>query len=184
MRKDDCASFHKSLIHHSNEPANHIFYLFNIFYPKQDRLGEGLNKKWNVRRKTLRKNVRMPRLLIVEDNQLLREVLEADLTDQGHIVTVLDDGMAAQRALQDETFDAVIVDAVLPSATSGLDVANCARERGIPVLLTSGWPEAIVKLSTTPYHFLRKPFHPAQLKEAIRAVLSANLDGPVSAKKT
>jgi DNA-binding response OmpR family regulator len=118
----------------------------------------------------------MPRLLIVEDYRLLRELLEADLKEQGYIVTILHDGMAARRALQSETFDAVIVDAVLPCGASGLEVAHNAHERGIPVLVTSGSPATIAKLSAEPYHFLRKPFHLAQLSEALGVVSSANRD--------
>jgi DNA-binding response OmpR family regulator len=118
----------------------------------------------------------MPHLLIVEDYSLLGELLEADLTEQGYSVTVVGDGTAAQRALQNETFDAVIVDAVLPNGASGLDVARIARERGIPVLVTSGWPATIAKLSDEPYHFLQKPFHPAQLTEALLAVLPVTRD--------
>jgi DNA-binding response OmpR family regulator len=118
----------------------------------------------------------MLRLLLVEDHRQLCEVLAEHLADQGYIVTVLHDGMAAQQALRSETFDAVIVDAMLPSAASGLDVAQSARERGIPVLITSGWPATIAKLSDEPYHFLRKPFLLAQLNEALHEILPVALD--------
>lgn len=115
----------------------------------------------------------MPRLLIIDDNREVCEVLEAYLSDRGHDVITLCNGAAARHALETEAFDGLIVDAVLPGV-SGLDLAQDARERGIPVIVMSGYPQTIAELSAGPEPFLKKPFRLAELEEALRYALTAN----------
>lgn len=61
------------------------------------------------------------------------------LAHNGYEVVCARDGRDASRLLGQETFDLVITDSELPLA-SGWEVAAAAKERAIPVILSSGWP--------------------------------------------
>ena len=117
----------------------------------------------------------MPRLLLIDDEADVCEVIGEYLSEQGHIVTVVNDGAAALRVLMGEQFDAVIIDMLLPG-TSGLELAEAASARRISVLLMSGEPESIERLSrNNRYPFLQKPFHLDILGSALSGMLNARV---------
>jgi len=68
----------------------------------------------------------MAHLLVVEDRESLRRMLERALTEAGHAVAAVDDVPAAAHALAAASFDLVLTDLKLPSG-SGLDVLAAAR---------------------------------------------------------
>ena len=114
------------------------------------------------------------RLLIVEDADDICEVVKTYLTDRGYVVTTANRGTAARRALERESFDGVIIDVVLPGV-SGLDLAEIASARDIPVLLISGKPSSIEQLDRNSRHqFLKKPFHLDELGSALHALLNSS----------
>lgn len=117
----------------------------------------------------------MPRLLIVEDQADVSEVIGTHLSEQGYVVTLVNDGEAARRVLVGEPFDGVIIDVLLPGA-SGLELAEAASARRIPVLLMSGEPESIERLTgNSRYPFLQKPFHLDDLESAVSGLLDARV---------
>src|SRR6185436_10211047 len=76
------------------------------------------------------------RILLVEDDGTLRLGLHDALRGEGYAVHAVPDGEAARNALQEGTFDAVVLDLMLPKR-SGLEVLRELRARGdtVPVLL-------------------------------------------------
>jgi len=80
-----------------------------------------------------------PRILLVEDHPALAALRCAVLREQQYEVVLTADGHEACRLLAEEPFDLVITDSELPSG-SGWEVARTARQHGLPVILSTGWP--------------------------------------------
>jgi signal transduction histidine kinase/ActR/RegA family two-component response regulator len=81
------------------------------------------------------------RILLVDDDRIVRETLTQGLEREGHLVLAARDVGEAVALLGREPVDLVITDLVLPGG-SGLEVARTAkRARGtLPVILITGWP--------------------------------------------
>jgi signal transduction histidine kinase len=80
------------------------------------------------------------RVLVLEDEQRIREMLEDSLTHAGHHVESAADGLAGLARFQGGDFDVVLTDLSLPER-SGLDVARAVKRMrpGTPVVLITGW---------------------------------------------
>ena len=78
------------------------------------------------------------RLLVVEDDFALSEVLVFSLRQVGYAVDRIDDGMAADTLLRHERFDLIVLDLTLPKL-DGLDVLRRFRAQGssTPVLIVT-----------------------------------------------
>lgn len=79
----------------------------------------------------------MGRVLVVDDEKGIRDVLEVLLASRGHSVDVAEDLSRARSALQNQPYDLVITDLRLGPASDGFDVLQAAREQLDP-------PEVIV----------------------------------------
>jgi PAS domain S-box-containing protein len=116
-------------------------------------------------------------ILVVEDDASLRKLTALYLQTAGYIVRTAADGLEAL-AEADETAGPVhllVTDMVLPDMT-GQELAVRLRERhaALGVLFISGYPEATVQrdgLDHAKRLFLQKPFAPAALGQAVRALL-------------
>src|SRR5688572_11844138 len=103
-----------------------------------------------------------PRILIADDEDGLRWVLEKGLRQAGYEVTAVKDGMAALRAVEAETFDLVFLDIRMPGM-DGLTALGKMRERKadacIVVMTAHGTMEtAIQAMQRGAYDYLTKPF--------------------------
>ena len=119
--------------------------------------------------------VTMPRILLVDDDARLRELLSRYLSEQGFVVVAVPDGRAMDKALARAAYDLLILDIMLPGE-SGLDVCRRLRAEGryIPLLmLTARGDEAdrIMGLDLGADDYLAKPFNPRELVARINAVL-------------
>lgn len=56
----------------------------------------------------------MPKILLVEDDQFLRDIYRTRLEKEGFEVKEVENGEAAQKALLNEKFDLVLLDLILP----------------------------------------------------------------------
>jgi len=74
-----------------------------------------------------------PRILIVDDDGLLREVLREMLEEQGYRVSTTGDGRAALRLLQAKGFDLVLTDLHMPRM-NGLELITEIARRRLPVM--------------------------------------------------
>jgi two-component system phosphate regulon response regulator OmpR len=114
------------------------------------------------------------RALIIDDDEALSEMLAEYLTAQGLSVAARHRGDAGLRALNEEPFDAVILDIMLPDL-DGFEVCRRIRERSsIPVLMLTARGEEtdrIVGLEIGADDYLAKPFSPRELLARLRAVL-------------
>jgi DNA-binding response OmpR family regulator len=111
------------------------------------------------------------RVLFVDDQLDICDLVALFLRERGFATTTAGHGSTARHLLAGETFDVLILDAVLPDEC-GLELANFAHARGIPVLLVSGEPNAIRRNDQGErYPLLPKPFHLFELEAALRRVL-------------
>jgi signal transduction histidine kinase/ActR/RegA family two-component response regulator len=85
----------------------------------------------------------MPRrLLVVDDDNMVRQTIAGLLRASGHVVTDADGGAAGIARLEDTPVDLVFTDLGMPEVT-GWDVARAVRARrpGLPIVLLTGWGE-------------------------------------------
>lgn len=114
------------------------------------------------------------RILVVEDEPRLRELLRLYLEREGHRVTDVGDGDAALRAFETDGADLVVLDLMLPGL-QGEAVLESLREAGdVPVLITSAKrsdAERIAGLRLGADDYLGKPFNPHELTARVAAIL-------------
>jgi adenylate cyclase len=117
------------------------------------------------------------RILVVEDNQPNRELLERRLVRQGHHVTTAADGQAALDRLAKERFDLVLLDIMMPQV-DGFQVLEVLKKsaqwRDIPVIMISALDEqqsAVRCIEMGAEDYLNKPFDPVLLRARIGACL-------------
>ena len=115
------------------------------------------------------------RVLIVEDEPLVAFDNEHLLRDAGFTVVATVDTVAdAVRAIETDSIELVLADVRLSDGGNGIDVAQAAKRKAVPLLFVSG--ECPVEAQLLAVGCLAKPYHPRQLLDAIAAV-SARLDG-------
>ncbi|WP_310567919.1 response regulator transcription factor [Hydrogenophaga sp.] len=117
----------------------------------------------------------MAHLLIVEDDELLRDGLSAQLTQAGHRITTAEDGEAALARLSAEAFDGVVLDLGLPKI-DGLSVLRQLRQRtpALPVLILTardGIEDRVEGLNAGADDYLTKPFNRDELIARLQSML-------------
>ena len=114
------------------------------------------------------------RILVVEDEPRLGELLRLYLERDGHAVTVVGDGRAAIEAVEADGVDLVVLDLMLPGL-GGEAVLEAIRDHGdIPVLIASAKrsdAERIAGLRMGADDYLAKPFNPHELTARVAAIL-------------
>ena len=103
----------------------------------------------------------MPTILLVEDDEAVRKVVEEHLVDTGHQVLALPDTAAARGALGGpDAIDLLIVDLVMPAGQpNGLAFATEARERlpDAPIIFITGYYGFVARSGELPGAVLYKP---------------------------
>ena len=117
-------------------------------------------------------------ILLVEDDDLVRELVEAQLAALGHRVRGVEDASAALGAIDAGlSFDLLVTDVTLPGEMDGYALARLVRQGrpGLPVLYASGHAtsarDAAVPGAGATRH-LQKPFRVQQLARAVDELLA------------
>ena len=114
------------------------------------------------------------RILVVEDDALLGDAIQAGLRQQGFVADWVRDGVAADLALESGTHDAAVLDIGLPRR-SGLEVLARLRGRksAVPVLILTARDtveDRIAGLDAGADDYLVKPFDMGELAARLRAL--------------
>ncbi len=115
------------------------------------------------------------RLLVVEDDPLLGDAIQAGLKQAGYAVDWVNDGLKADHALSTEAYVAMVLDLGLPRL-SGLEVLSRLRQRksALPVLILTARDtveERIQGLDQGADDYLVKPFDLGELAARLRALI-------------
>ncbi len=116
-----------------------------------------------------------PKVLIAEDDHVIRRTLVHHLRRHGYRVAEASDGREAQECLTKERFDAVILDINMPHA-SGFDVLKTLREEPYPpktlVLSASRQDDTVMKaFQLGADDFVKKPFNPELLVRRLERLI-------------
>ncbi len=118
-------------------------------------------------------------ILVVDDDDGLRSLLEQYLTTNGFEVSLAANGVAMDEVLQSVKPDLVILDQMMPGE-DGLSIARRLRGSAhMPIIMLSARGEdidRIVGLEVGADDYLAKPFNPRELLARIRAVLRSKQD--------
>ena len=109
-------------------------------------------------------------ILLVEDDADLVPVLVQVLEDAGYRVSAASRRSEARALLRQGRIDLIVADSVLRGG-NGDDVAKAAGQQHLPVIMISGEPDRIARLSGGPSPFLAKPFRAADLLRLVAQLL-------------
>lgn len=122
------------------------------------------------------------RILVVDDERVVTEVVERYLSIENFEITLASDGTEALRIAQEWAPDLIVLDLMLPGV-DGLEVCRRIRkESEVPIImLTAKGEEAdrIVGLEIGADDYVVKPFSPRELVARIKSVLRRTAAGPV-----
>ncbi|MGH8973286.1 MAG: response regulator [Acidimicrobiia bacterium] len=114
------------------------------------------------------------RVLVVDDEPLLRGLLNRLLTMEGYVVVEAEDGASAIEMMSKEPADLVLLDVMLP-ARDGLDIlGDLRRTTDVPVILISARGEEadrVIGLKMGADDYVVKPFSAAELSARVESVL-------------
>ncbi|WP_018318932.1 hybrid sensor histidine kinase/response regulator [Bradyrhizobium sp. WSM2793] len=109
-------------------------------------------------------------VLLVEDNIELANFAADGLTELGYSITLVDNATdaLAELVMDADRFDVVFTDVVMPGMT-GLDLAQAIRDRGIdvPVVLTTGYSQALSQEGVTGFELVQKPYSIEELSRVL-----------------
>jgi CheY-like chemotaxis protein len=118
------------------------------------------------------------RLLVVDDEEINREIISEYLEGEEYEITMVENGERALAALGAQSFDAVILDRMMPGL-DGLEVLRRmqqdARLRVVPVIMqtaAAGHDQVAEGLRLGAYYYLTKPYH----RDSLVAVVNSALD--------
>ena len=119
--------------------------------------------------------VRKPRILIVDDEESLREVLSIMLLREGYQVDTAADGGQAVARLRDYAYDLVISDIKMPRMT-GLELLKHIKERApetvvLMVTAFSTTEEAVEAMKQGAYDYITKPFRNEEIRLIVKNAL-------------
>ena len=113
----------------------------------------------------------MPSILVVDDEDLIRSLVQRVLERRGYTVVAC---QTAEEALaQTAPFDLLLVDLILPEM-DGRELAQALRLRwpNLPVVLMSGYLSSDTELPAPPALFLQKPMLPGAVIGAVDGLLN------------
>lgn len=115
------------------------------------------------------------RILVIDDDLRLRDLLKRYLSEQGYAVQTVADATAMRRLMTRENFDLLVLDLMLPGE-DGLTLCRQLRaeNNAIPIIMLTARGEdvdRIIGLEMGADDYLAKPFNPRELLARIHAVL-------------
>ena len=121
------------------------------------------------------------RILVVDDDTSLSEMLTIVLRNEGFETAVIADGSQALTAVRELRPDLVLLDLMLPGM-NGIDVCRVLRsDSGVPIVMLTAKTDTVdvvLGLESGADDYIMKPFKPKELVARVRARLRRNEDEP------
>jgi len=112
------------------------------------------------------------KILVVEDNEPLQELLETIFEDVGYRFRTVSDGATMRAALaEDPDIDIVVIDVGLPGGEDGFALARQAAAAGHGVVLSTGSHEHAAAPEESGHRYILKPYRIAALLALVDDVL-------------
>ena len=115
----------------------------------------------------------MIKILIVDDEKPICDLIDLNLSSAGYLCTAVQDGLKAIDLIESEEFDLILLDIMLPGA-DGYDVMEYIRPLGIPVIFITAKHEVknrVKGLKLGADDYIVKPFDVVELVARVEAVL-------------
>lgn len=115
------------------------------------------------------------KILIVDDEDMIREVIKEYSEDVGYQTDEAEDGKIALEKINKNTYDLLILDIMMPEVDGFTVLKNIPKEKMIPTIVLSARGEEYDKLNGFDLgidDYLTKPFSPKELIARIKAVLN------------
>lgn len=119
----------------------------------------------------------MAHILVVDDEEKIREVIREYAEFEGYEVTEASDGMEAVRLCREQDFDAVVMDIMMPRLDGFSACKEIKKDKDIPVLMLSARGEEYDKLFGFELgidDYVVKPFSPKEIMARINVIVSRN----------
>ena len=116
----------------------------------------------------------MAKILVVDDEQHIREVIKEYAEFEGHEAVEADDGMKAVRLARETPFDLIIMDVMMPKLDGFSAVKEIRKFSDVPVIMLSARVEEYDKLFGFEMgvdDYVTKPFSPKELMARVSAVM-------------
>jgi Response regulators consisting of a CheY-like receiver domain and a winged-helix DNA-binding domain len=127
----------------------------------------------------------MPRILIADDDPLLRALLHHRLTADGHEVIALEDGGDVIEVVRTQLPDLVVLDAMMP-VMDGFEILRRLHAdpaaRAVPVVMLTALrreEDIVSALQLGAVDYLSKPFIPSELSQRINRILETKAPSQV-----
>ena len=121
-------------------------------------------------------DMRTAKILVVEDEELVRSFLLEVLKREGYVGLAASDAGRALALLDEADIDLVLLDLHMPGPADGEDLLYLLRDRGdeVPIIIVSGWieDEAAVEELECVHAVLRKPVRIGEFLDTVRQVLA------------
>ena len=155
----------RGIVNQHNGRISHEGEKLKVLLPfSKDEIGAKLAKKYNI-----------SRVLLVEDEEEIKEILTEILSNSGYTVFNASNGKEALEVLDRETVDIIISDVMMPKM-SGIDLYHKIRsEKKIPFVFMSGYSGGRLlndKNSFEEIYFLQKPFNPEAIIAQLKSISS------------
>ena len=115
----------------------------------------------------------MIKILIVDDEKPICDLIDLNLSASGYQCRTVQDGLEALKLIEEENFDLILLDIMLPGA-DGYDIMEYIRPMGIPVIFITAKHEVrdrVKGLKLGADDYLVKPFDVVELVARVEAVL-------------
>jgi two-component system response regulator PilR (NtrC family) len=117
-------------------------------------------------------------LLIVDDDQLIRNLLAEYFEGLGYTVVTAEGGEEALQKLKTFNIDCIVSDLVMPSGMTGLELLKRMRAEkiNIPFLMNTGYPSidtAVEAMREGAYDYITKPMHLDDMRIKVERALHA-----------
>ena len=117
---------------------------------------------------------RTQRILVVDDDPMVRDVVRRYLEEAGYAVTEAGDGVRALEEVAEHEPDLVVLDVMIPGPDGLSVLRDVRRDRDVPVILLTARDEEVDRISGLEFgadDYVVKPFSPRELVARVRTVL-------------